>query len=289
MQKKLNSKSKHTYYASLSTYELENILQLDFQTDSDSYLSSEDVQIILEILIQREKNSASDAEFNVEKGWTSFKNEYLNLVTEEKSLYYHPKDNSHLQQFMRKAFCKKNIAAVFLCLIMIVSISQTTVAKNLLSSVANWSKETFWFESTISAHKDTPSNGIDINLHDTFNFTNIPTNLLPTWIPENYIKISEDSIETSYLKMYDAVYKDTSNHLFMSITVTYLYKDVSLTYEKDDSNVDLYQKNGIDYYIMGNLNSNTAIWRNGAFECQIDGTLSRKDLKKMIDSIPSSN
>lgn len=288
MPKKLDSKNKYTYYTSLSTNELENILQTDFQTDSNGYLSTEDIQIILKILVERENDSIGNTTFDIEKGWASIKTEYSKLETEGTHLYFPPKEKSLLHQFKQKTFYRKNIVAVFLCLIMVVSFSQTTVAKNLLSSVASWSKETFWFEPAVPSTDATNTN-IDIDLQNTFSFTSIPSNLLPKWIPENYKKISEDTIETSYLKMHDAIYKDTANNLSMSITVTYLYKDVSLTYEKDASNVDLYQKNGITYYIMSNLNSNTAIWRNGSFECQIDGTLSRKDLKKMIDSIPSSN
>lgn len=288
MPKKLDSENKYTYYTSLSTSELENILQTDFQTDSNGYLSAEDIQIILKVLVQRENDSTCNTTFDIEKGWTSIKTEYSRIETKGTSSYFPPKKESLLQQFKQKTFYRKNIAAVFICLIMIASFSQTTIAKNLLSSVASWSQETFWFEPTGSPHNDTSAN-IDIDLQNIFSFTSIPSNLLPKWMPENYSKISEDTIETSYLKMYDAIYKDTTNNLSMSITVTYLYKDVSLTYEKDASNVDLYQKNGITYYIMSNLNSNTAIWRNGSFECQIDGTLSREDLKKMIDSIPSKN
>lgn len=288
MLKKLDSENKYTYYTSLSTSELENILQTDFQTDSNEYLSAEDIQIILKVLVQRENDSTCNTTFDIEKGWASIKTEYSRIETNGTSLYYPPKEESLLQQFKQKTFYRKNIAAVFICLLMVVSFSQTTVAKNLLSSVASWSKETFWFEPTVPSIDATNTN-IDIDLQNTFRFTCIPSNLLPKWMPENYKKISEDTIETSYLKMYDSIYKDTTNNLSMSITVTYLYKDVSLTYEKDASNVELYQKNGIAYYIMSNLNSNTAIWRNGSFECQIDGTLSREDLKKMIDSIPSSN
>lgn len=288
MPKKLNSENKHTYYASLSRSELENILQTDFQTDSNGYLSAEDIQIILKVLVQRENDSTCNTTFDIDKGWASIKTEYCKITTKGTPLYFPPIEVSLLQQFKQKTLYRKNIVAVFLCLIMIVSVSQTTVAKSLLSSVASWSKETFWFEPVVSSTGDTNTN-IDIDLQSTFDFTSIPPNLLPKWMPENYTKISEDTIETSYLKMYDAIYKDTTNNLSMSITVTYLYKDVSLTYEKDASNVDLYQKNGITYYIMSNLNSNTAIWRNGPFECQIDGTLSREDLKKMIDSIPSKN
>ena len=73
MLKKLDSEHKYTYYTSLSTSELENILQTDFQTDSNGYLSAEDIQIILKVLVQRENDSTCNTTFDIEKGWTSIK------------------------------------------------------------------------------------------------------------------------------------------------------------------------------------------------------------------------
>lgn len=64
------------------------------------------------------------------------------------------------------------------------------------------------------------------------------------------------------------------------------YAEVSNIYEKDNTKVTIYQKNGIDYYLLSNLNTNTAIWKNDSFECQIDGDISIDELKQIIDSIP---
>ena len=96
-----------------------------------------------------------------------------------------------------------------------------------------------------------------------------------------------DDIETDRFKMVDAIFESTDGKNFMSVTVTYLYEDVYFTYEKDDSPVEVIEKDGIEYFIMGNLNTNLILWRNGSFECLVNGTVSRDVLKHMIDSIPS--
>lgn len=43
--------------------------------------------------------------------------------------------------------------------------------------------------------------------------------------------------------------------------------------------------NHISHYIMGNMERNTAVWRNGPTECSLHGFLSPDTLKRMIDSI----
>ena len=46
-----------------------------------------------------------------------------------------------------------------------------------------------------------------------------------------------------------------------------------------------YYANHISHYIMGNMERNTAVWRNGPTECSLHGFLSPDTLKRMIDSI----
>ena len=60
-----------------------------------------------------------------------------------------------------------------------------------------------------------------------------------------------------------------------------------MIYEKDSEGVVIYQKDGIDYYIISNLNTISAVWKYSSFECQISGNIEKEDLIKMIDSIPS--
>ena len=94
-------------------------------------------------------------------------------------------------------------------------------------------------------------------------------------------------METDRFKMVMAIYSSENEGQIFSISATYLYEDVKFNYEKDDSPIEIIEKDDIQYYIMGNLNTNTFVWRNGSFECQVDGTVSRDVLKQMIASIPS--
>lgn len=131
------------------------------------------------------------------------------------------------------------------------------------------------------------NSNLELDFSPYFNFTSVPKNLLPTWIPEEYYLYRIDEMETDNFKTVVALYYSENEEHFLSIDATYLFEDVKFNYEKDESPVEVIEKDDIQYYIMGNLNTNTFIWRNGSFECQVDGTLSRDELKQMIASIPS--
>lgn len=289
MIKQLTPETKYTYYGSLTTKELENILKSDFQNYENEESISEDIQIILNILVQREEESSLSSEFDVEKNWLLFKSNYLLLAEKHHTHYKLNQGNPFSKKCPKHFFHKKYVAAMVVFIIMLASISQTTIAKNLVSSVANWSKETFWFETTTSAYKQKPSMPFDPDINAFFSFTTLPSSLLPTWIPDSYTKTYENSIETDDLKMYHSIYKNENKESIINLSIFYLYNDININFEKDSSEVEIYEKDGIKYYIMGNINTNTVIWQNGSFECQIDGTLSREELKKIIDSIPSPN
>ena len=109
---------------------------------------------------------------------------------------------------------------------------------------------------------------------------------MPTWLPDGFVQKDLTGYENSSEKVVYISFENEGNHSFLNITISYLYAEVSNIYEKDNTKVTIYQKNGIDYYLLSNLNTNTAIWKNNSFECQIDGDISIDELKQIIDSIP---
>ena len=111
--------------------------------------------------------------------------------------------------------------------------------------------------------------------------------MLPTYLPDGYTFDLQEGYETEQIKFLTLFYTGETEDLFLSLNIVYFYENINTPYEKDSSDITIYQKNGIDYYIMGNLNTNTAIWKNNSFEFQIDGTISLEELTKIIDYIPS--
>lgn len=282
----INNKLKvsYRYYSSLTTPELEKILKLDFFA-SDEELSPETINIILNILKSRENTEKN--EFNVDKSWDSFISNYLPFVEKNSSIFDSPNTIPIKTKIKETFYKKRNLAAVLVMSIIIFNaFSTTTPAQDLFSYIANWTKEIFWFNND-NASADYDQSTLKLDLENNYNFTNIPDNLLPTRIPEGFIEKSVDSYENSSEKVVYILFENEKEDSFFSITISQLLTDITKIYEKDDLEVVIYQKNGSDYYLMNNLNTSTAIWKNGVFECQIDGTITVKELKEIINSIPN--
>lgn len=288
MENKTTSEKKYIYYSSLSTEELEKILKLDFYDSSSNSLTTEEISIILHIINQKSSQDTPNIPFDVEKSWDSFIKNYL-VFAENKNVLYEF-DNTAFTQQKKKSFpfSTKNVAALFAFFVVAIALSKTTIAHDLLSNAANWTKGIFWYDQTKEINKQPFLNdSINLKVNETFEFVNIPSNLLPTWIPEGLEKSMEKETETDRMKMLMIFFNDESSQKYMTLDITYLYTETNTFFEKDSSEIEIYEKDGVSYYIMGNVDTNTVIWRNGSFECQIDGTLSRDEIKKIINSIPS--
>ncbi len=170
---------------------------------------------------------------------------------------------------------------------MIGLFSTTTTAQNFFNYVASWTKDTFWFDHTEQTTYSKQPNNIYSNLGIFFDSERLTPDMLPTYLPDGYTFDLQEGYETEQIKFLTLFYTGETEDLFLSLNIVYFYENINTPYEKDSSDITIYQKNGIDYYIMGNLNTNTAIWKNNSFEFQIDGTISREELTKIIDSIPS--
>lgn len=94
MRKQDFSKDKRAYFSSLSEQELKNLLMTDFQSDDGEILTAEDIDLILEIIAEREKAAGTLTETDAEKKWECFVKNYLPLAKEGITLYDYPEDPS---------------------------------------------------------------------------------------------------------------------------------------------------------------------------------------------------
>lgn len=287
MKKHDLSRERLTYFSSFSEQKLKNLLMADFQSVDGEILTAEDIDMILGIILEREKIAGLPAESDIEKSWGFFVENYLPLAEQGITLYDYPKDPFKPKRKEKKiCFCRKNVVvAVLVFCFVLGTFSTTTNAKELFAHIANWTKDTFWF----SSFEETEDFNISLKAEfDTvFSPMEVPEYLLPTWLPKHFIKVAEGGYqsETEIFKKF--LYESDSSSEFFNISVSYLLSNPAVIYEKDSEGVVIYQKDGIDYYIISNLNTISAVWKYSSFECQISGNIEKEDLIKMIDSIPS--
>ena len=70
----------------------------------------------------------------------------------------------------------------------------------------------------------------------------------------------------------------------MPILNTRFQGDAKITSEVEPDG-EIYEKNGITYYLFPNLERNKCHWVQDGFLCEINGNLTFDEIKQMIDSI----
>ena len=111
----------------------------------------------------------------------------------------------------------------------------------------------------------------------------IPLQLAPSWIPDGYIegevRITDSPVQRLFMVSYDC--GDRS----IRVRIANYLNSNPTQIEQSDSLLEIYNVNGIDYYIFDNLSQLKAVWINENYECYISGPLSMEEIKSMVDSI----
>ena len=114
---------------------------------------------------------------------------------------------------------------------------------------------------------------------------------LPRWVPEGFVasNVILPLPEESAVYVSCEFWRGKEEFITLSVEDLFYEMDtiieIETEYEMNGDEVEVYTKNGIDYYIYTNLRTQYAKWRVGSYECTISGTISEDEIKQMIDSI----
>ena len=286
-------------FDNMSTEALKEILRLDFQSDEDSDMDA--ILYIMGVVAKREKENPSAEYTDVHAAWESFLKNYLPYAG-PKSLYDLDKDGDDEdtpldvgQTSLKKDFRPQKrprlmyaacIAAVISSLLLAGTITASALGFDLWGTVVKWTKDTFKFSAIAPDKNKSPlitGEIADNSFQETLTEYGIPSGLVPTWIPHGYSFESIDVAETPSRTTVLATYKNGANEII--ITIASLSEPDTSTFEKDGENITIYSVNGVEHYIMNNLDIANVVWKEENYECSISGNFSLEDAKKMIDSI----
>lgn len=107
---------------------------------------------------------------------------------------------------------------------------------------------------------------------------NINAQVVPTWLPEEFEFLQCVTFDTSKIS---AVYANKNGEL-LSITVKPYTGDAVYEIEGD---VDNFEINGVEYYLMTNLGEEMAVWVLDNIECCIAGPINKSVMRNIIESI----
>lgn len=295
-----NGKKHQNYliFDSMSTEELENILQADAQLLSEEDSDTEAILYIMEVIAKREKEQPTGRFTDIHSAWTSFEHNYLPYIENDKSIYEFEDSDVDATQKPHKEFFHRqrkhrmirfaSCAAIFVVVLLTGNMTAKAFGIDLFGTVAKWTKDTFTFSSSVP--HETTSNEQGFNeaaktdtLQQILDQYGITSDLVPTWLPDGYSFSSSDVYETPARTSFHANYNCEEDEI--SVIITSLSKPVRSIYEKDDNEVTVYSMNGIEHYIMTNLKITNVVWTSGTYEGSISGKFSLEEAKRMIDSI----
>lgn len=284
-----NQYGTDAYLDPLSMEQLEELLQSDLASLSRE--NERAVFHILEVIERREKETPTGRLPDTNQAWKEFQQYYNIPEGDGISLYpahSYPKNRSAStpKKTSRRSSFRKVITAIIIIALMFgVMLTAQSAGIDVFGAIGRWTEETFHFE--LSSTKTDGS--VDHTFQEVISKKGLPKSLVPTWFPEGF-KPSEpidDSVEGYVDSIYCEYFNAERNKAYFVMVSRYYNSEAmaATVYEKDSTQVEIYQNDRRSFYIMSNLDSMTAVWTDGTISIDITGQLEADQIKHIIDSI----
>lgn len=269
-------------YDSMSSEELEQILRLDVDTPDSAQSDTELTLYIMDLLADRRRTSNHN-ESPAQRAYQSF---MLNYLPDEDDTLPKPKNEkkpaAHSGHWLRNVFA----AAAVLAVVFFGTINAGAFRSDFWDTIIRWTEDTFILTKNGQNAYNEPSSTICLpfsSLQEALATNDQDSYMVPTWIPSGY-SLNEIKVDNTPLQNIFIAYYEKGDKTFIISVRSYLKSYPSLI-EKSDDYFEVYESNGIAFYIFSNDTQYHAAWITDAYECVISGDLELDEIKKMIDSI----
>jgi len=300
----LASSRSFSEFDKMGTKELEKILRLDAQLPEGEDCDTELILHISEVIAKREQENSSGRLPDIDKAWNVFNEKYRPYAGDGRSLYEYeqsditelssiknkpssPNSTSPVRHMGRRLARAACAAAVIAILMFAATATAYALGYDLWGYVAEWSKETFGF----TPENQAPSSGLPSrptqnelsDLQAALDEYGITEKLIPKYIPQGFVQTEfyvDSSGGSNYLT---SVFEKSEQTIIIDVKTN--ANIVHSYYEKDYSDPEIYEMNGVEHYIITNMGKFFAAWRTENYEVSILGPETKEELIKMIDSI----
>ena len=293
------SPSKNQNYAYLSRLSTQKLLELLAAAPAPAETPEDKAYIdaIVEVVLEREERHPTGLLPDPEQAWEEFQQYYNTPEGEDLSLYpaenpgtapsepapsqteYRPQRRPKRHFFRRVVI----VAAVVVC----IALPPALGFENVFQMISSWSDDIFLMEDNVNTFKNEytlPEYDRYGKLQEALDEYEISANVVPNWMPEGFIL---DDIIVNVLQEPERI-EIRAYYLNGERMISLFYNQYreSLTsYEKNDSSVEIYTVGGVKHYLFENMESEVAVWSLADLECAISGDISKKEMKKIIESI----
>ncbi len=268
---------------------LEAYLRADLNAPEGERMEPEAISYIIDLLSERQKDNQIDWEQKTAEALDEFLEDYYPYLEEAQDVYdfyndfgadVKPADvkNGKIKILSRLRKIKVGLASVAVIVVLLLCGGTLTASAGNLKLVGKWNDDDFWYEPA----------AVTAELADVVAEYAGDTDLVPKSLPAGYLFGDlEVFIDESYSRISARFYKETNNgidEIYIDYRFPFTVNNIPF-YEKDFADVEEYEINGIQYYIMEDLDVRMIIWRNGIFEGSIKGSFSLAEAKEIINSI----
>lgn len=281
--------SKQIYsHQSYSKKQLQDELtNLMFQAAEED-LDTERLDALLDALNEMDPLPETEA-FDTGKSLDEFHEKYAPVFSALETKSAETSDSSPAKKHSRRALLKiLPIAAVLA--ILFGSMTAQAFGLDIFGAIARWSSETFHLSGSSTPYATIRNNPLDEGeeayydtLEEAVEAFGVTAPIAPKWIPDRFELARVWATNQSGGILICSDYVD--NDGFLQIR----YREKSelnfSTLEQESSNMEAYSIGGLKHYLLSDLNRQKAFWQNGEFECQVFGTVTRQEMKDIVDSI----
>lgn len=270
------SRENFSKYDAMTTQQLRELLRQDSREPTSSATAPEEILYIMEALAAREKDSFPEE--RAMGSWKAFQQDYLDAQDEEAEPGVTPAPS-------RKRTWMRRWAAAAAAVVILISIPLAAVAlnpKKIENTKLVWKDGSFYFQPEAPAIA-TKDNGA---LLQALSDHGVDPSIVPSRILERYDLKEVAIYEGPEKEIYMAIYTDREGGKgnFLIGVETFLPADPSY-HQANEGILEVYEADGIEYYIVRNNKRLKALWLTGPYECFIAGEMTLEELKAMIDSI----
>ena len=278
----MNSRESYPRYDEMTTEQLREILRKHAHGELEIEPDTEELFYIMEVLANRESENSDKQIKSTEEAYGTFVKHYAPEMAEEKPILF-PKRSAIASRWMKRVA----VVTIVCVALTTAAVSAKAFAPDFWEKVACWTKEIFRFEDTINGtggQEPDKEDNIELkSLLEVLDQYEVPRELVPTWIPEGYICISANGKNSPKALSIAASYEKDGTKLNFKIRKGFDSAPVQI--EKNENLIEIYNADGVDYYIFSNNGTLQTAWIVGEFECLIGGKITMEEMKRIIDSI----
>ncbi len=191
------------------------------------------------------------------------------------------------QRSLKKLFVQS--AAGLILFFFMSSAVANALGYNPIELMVDWGRDTFHLSTFDHSQEQYSNNLAEQKIHSSIDDAlqgAAVKPLLPGWVPDGFaFTYAEEFTCLGDTKI--VLYYENSAHknIIFDFEIYESQMLVDTFYEKDDNEVEVYDKNSIPHYIFQNLNQMQAVWVNANIVYNVTGDVSADEMKKIIGSM----